>query len=317
MKITAVWFLLAVVAAPSALAQSPPAAMTFDSPQTLLMFMQPDEATGILAIHRPTAIDPRSPTEAAVIGECTRGSSAPGVVPKGIFSGLQKQVVNVILAQVSERIRREIDQYSTMFSQRAAIDFYAPGSSSTRAYDDRLRSRYSCFRFAQADLTQAGDLDVAFDFVAAIGIADTQDAVIVRPLRLFIGRPSVKSKDRSLGIAIGIHADAIWREATRGVKDTIWDEVVLSDGSDLTSGPALRYFLDGSAPEVRLPLPPTSVGVDTARPYGRIDVSVTAAEVGALPTSLEVLGDIFLPSRNRSSTLLYTAAAARPQLRSR
>ncbi len=88
---------------------------------------------------------------------------------------------------------------------------------------------------------------------------------------------------------------------------------MLRDGVDLTKGPALNYFLDATAPELRLPLPPTSVGVDTARPYGRIEVTLTAAEVGALPTSLELLGDIFLPSRDRSAGLFYQAATARAQ----
>jgi len=306
-----VYLALCLLTAPSAHAQSQPAAITFDSGQTLLMFMQPDEASEILANHRPSAVDPRSPAESAVIAECARGSAGRGVVSKGILSGIQRQAVNAVLAQVSERVRREIDQYSTMFSQSASIDYYAP--SPAPATNHRLQTQYSCFRFAQADLTPSGNLDIAFDFVAAIGIADAQDAVIVRPLRLFVARPSVKSKDRSLGIAIGMRADAIWREATRGVKDTVWDETVLRDGIDLAKGPALRYFLDGSAPDVRLPLPPTSVGVDTARPYGHIDVTVTAAEVGALPTSLELLGDIFLPSRDRSAGLLYQAAAARTQ----
>lgn len=304
---------LALVAVPAALAQSQPAAMTFDSRQTVLMFMQPDEAEATLASHRPSTIDPRSPAEAAVIEKCSRGTTGRGTVPKGSFSSLQKQVVNAVIAQVSERVRREIDQYSTLFSQVASIDYYAPRSLAARTGDDLLQARHTCFRFAQADLSQSGDLDVAFDFVAAIGIADSQDAVVIRPLRLFVGRPSVKSKDRSLGIAMGIRADAVWREATRGMQDTVWDATVLRDGADLTKGPALNYFLDAAVPELRLPLPPTSVGVDTARPYGRIDVTLTAAEVGALPTSLELLGDIFLPSRDRSGGLLYQAATARAQ----
>jgi hypothetical protein len=279
--------------------------------------MQPDEAEASLASQRPPTIDPRSPAEAAVIDACTRGGAGRGIVPKGIFSSLQKQVVNAVIAQVSERVRREINEYSTLFSQAASIDYYAPRSSAARADDDYLQARHACFRFAQADLTQSGDLDVAFDFVAAIGIADSQDAVIVRPLRLFVGRPSVKSKDRSLGIAIGIRADAVWREATRGVQDTVWDDIVLRDHVDLSKGPTLQYFLDATGPELRLPLPPTSVGVVTTRPYGRIDITLTAAEVGALPTTLEVLGDIFLPSRDRSAGLLYQAAAARAQTLSR
>ncbi len=317
MRWIAVGFLLSFIAAPTVLAQSQPAALTFDSRQTLLMFMQPDEAESILAAHRPATIDPRSPAEAAVIDACTRGSIGRGIVPKAIFDSLQKQVVNAVLAQVSDRVRREIAQYSMLVSQVATIDYYAPRTSAVRAVDDRLQARHACFRFAQADLSPSGDLDVAFDFVAAIGIADSQDAVIVAPLRLYVGRPSVKSNDLSLGIALGIRADAVWREATRGVKGTVWDEVIVTGGVELAKGPALEYFAERPGSEIRLPLPPTSVGIDSGRPYGRIDVTLTAAEVGALPTSLEVLGDILLPSRDRSAGLLYQAAAARTQAFSR
>ena len=73
---------LALAAVPAALAQSQPAAMTFDSRQTLLMFMQPDEAEATLASHRPSTIDPRSPAEAAVIETCSRGGSGYAPCPR-------------------------------------------------------------------------------------------------------------------------------------------------------------------------------------------------------------------------------------------
>lgn len=293
-----------------ALAQNQPVAVAFDGRQTMLVFMAPDEAEQVLASQRPATIDPRSPAESEVIKRCTQDRASSGVLPKGLFTTLEKQAVNFVLAQVSERVRREIDEYSAMFTQTASIDYFAamPASSASTG---GLQARHSCLRFAQADLDASGSVEVGFDFVAAIGIAESNDAVLLQPLRLYVGRSAAKSKDRSFGVALGIRADAVWRDQTRGLKETIWDEVVLTEGVELAGGPALRYFSGVPDLELRLPMPPVSVGVDTSEPYGRIDVTMTGAQVGALPTTLDLLGDMLLPTRDRTAGLIYLAAAAR------
>jgi hypothetical protein len=299
---------------PMASGQSQTAAVTFDSRQTVLLFMQPDEAAYELSRFRPSLADPNSSAERAVVQECSRGRRSDGTTSKGFLGSLQKPIVNFLLAQVTDRVRRELAEYSSVFSQSIATDFYS-GQPETRSLQQgALDTQSSCFRFSQGDLGHAGVMDLAFDLVVSVRIADSRDAVILKPLRLYLGQTSAKSADGSLGVAVAVRADGVWRDMTRGIKDDIWDEVILVTAADLSRGPVLMYEPELTQPDVRLPLPPVSFGVDSSRPFGRIDVTVTAAQAGTLPTSLELLGDILLPSKDQKARLLYLAADARARL---
>jgi hypothetical protein len=70
----------------------------------------------------------------------------------------------------------------------------------------------------------------------------------------------------------------------------------------------VHYFNSTDTQGTRLPLPPISVAVDSTRPFGRIKVRMSAAQVGSIPTSLELLADALLVEPDTKGNLLYIAA---------
>ena len=278
--------------------------MVFEPRQTMLLFIRPGEAEALLDNHRPAAIPVSSWREAAIIERCNRGVGSRAIAAKGMLSGPKGAAIRLVIAGLSQLVRREIEEYSVLFSHRASIDYY---SASAAHGTGLVQSEYSCFRFAQADVGPSGNIEVAFDLVAALDVAESNDAVLLTPLRLYVAQPSGKSRSRTVGVAVGIQADAVWREEYRGRKERVWDERILAEGLDLNDGPVAKYYLDVAGAERRLPLPPVSFGVVTSGPYGRIEVTVSAGEVGELPTSLEALGAL-LSARDPLTPLLFQAA---------
>jgi len=215
-------------------------------------------------------------------------------------------VVGLVLDKAAERVRAELAKYSSFAERTSRIDYYRGSTASGNA---RLESHYPCLRFIRSAAAAGGGSEVVLDFVAGIGLDAARDAILLRPLRLFVSKSAARSVTGHYGVAIGLHGDAVWRDGNVGRQGTVFDQTIVSESVDLTGKPFLSYYSPEPTGGARVPVVPISSEIDRSRDFGRVDFTIRVAETGVQPATLTFLAQ-FLPTTTDPRTRIRLEAAA-------
>ena len=301
---------LAAAMAASLCTGSPVAAETVTIPlppmQTELTFIEGRDAVRLLAEHRIQTVDMDSVAERALVGFCSNGEAQRTGADKGIIMEFFGQILSMTLEKVADRVRAEIGKYTAISERNQRLDYYR--GTPAAAGPGRLESRYQCLHFVRLQPNAAGGADVALDVVAGVGLDTARDAIVLRPLRLFVAKSTARSATGHYGVAISVKADAVWRDALVGHQGTVFDLTIASESIDLASGPFIKYYPTDVFGGRRVPIVPISTDIDRSHDFGRADFTVSAAEIGTPPATLTLLSQLFPLTTERRARLMIEAA---------
>jgi hypothetical protein len=293
----------AIALAPPALAEV--ATIALAPTQTQLTLIEGRDANRLLADKRLKTVDADGAAEHALAAFCANGEAQRAAADKGLIGEFLGQVLSITLEKVSDRIHAEMAKYSAVSESTARVDYYRGATGSAAGH---LESRYPCLRFVRIATDSAGQSEIALDFVAGIGLDSGRDAVVLRPLRLFVSKTSARSATGKYGVAISIHADAVWRDATVGHQGLVFEQTIANESIDLNAGPFLKYYPIETMGGRRVPIVPLSTDADRSHDFGRVDITVSSAEIGAPPATLALLSQLFPLTTERRARLLIEAA---------
>src|SRR5579871_157827 len=276
---------------------------------TDLQFIEGRDAERLLAERRPPPVEPGSAAERQLLSYCANGETQRTSAEKGLVTEVLGAIVSLALDKAADRVRAELAKYSALSERTMRVDYYR--GSPSAASGARLDSRYTCLRFTRSAAGANGNPELVLDFVAGIGLDTDRDAILLRPLRLFVSKAAARSVTGHYGVAISVHADAVWRDANLGHEAVVFDQTLASESVDLTGKPFLTYYGTEPMAGARAPIVPISVDTDRSHDFGRTDVTVRVAETGVQPATLTFLAQ-FLPTTTdpRAKLLLEAAAIA-------
>lgn len=302
--------LLLATAAVAAAAE--PTAITFAPTQTVLHLIAADDAVRALGEQRPAGVDPASPAESAMLAYCENGASQRTAATKFFITQVLSPGLRLLFSPIASRVHEELAKYSSVAVATSSVDFYRGNEGSGPS--PRLESKYGCIRFTRYTTGDAGPGEVAVDFVASIRLDAQRDAIVLHPLRLYVGKATARSATGHYGIAIELKADAVWRDEFSGHQGPVFQQALANENIDLGTKFALKYYPIDSATGIRVPIVPVSYGVDRGQDFGRALFTVSVAEVGAPPAVLAMLGELLPPSPDSLAKLVVQAAFAAANL---
>jgi hypothetical protein len=273
--------------------------------QTELTLIEGRDAVRLLAGPRIAAVDANGTAERALIEFCSNGEAQRSVADKGLITEFLGQILSLTLEKAADRIRAEVAKYSALSERSARVDYYR---GTPAAGTGHLESRYQCLHFVRVAANAAGGTDVALDVVAGIGLDTARDAVVLRPLRLYVSKAAARSATGHYGVAVSIRADAVWKDATLGHQATVFEQTIASESIDLAGGPFIKYYPTDVMGGHRAPIVPISTDIDRGKDFGRVDFTVSAAEIGTPPATLTLLSQLFPLTTERRARLMIEAA---------
>ena len=291
-------------------AACPAAAETVTIPlppmQTELTFIEGRDAVRLLAEHRLQTVDMDSAAQRALVAFCSNGEAQRATADKGIIMEFFGQILSMTLEKVADRVRAEIGKYTAISERNERLDYYR--GSTSAAGSGRLENRYQCLHFVRVQPNASGGSDVALDVVAGIGLDTARDAIVLRPLRLYVAKSTARSATGHYGVAISVKADAVWRDTMVGHQGTVFELTLASESIDLAGGPFIKYYPTDVMGGRRVPIVPISADIDHSHDFGRVDFTVSAAEIGTPPATLTLLSQLFPLTTERRARLLIEAA---------
>jgi len=261
-----------------------------------------------LSEHRPRTVDPTSPAEAALVRDCANGESQGPLASRGFLWSFATQAWRVALHPVAVSVHEELLKYARVSDATASGDYYRGGDLTGSAAP--LNSRINCVRFTRFAAVDSDADEVALDFVASVQLDAAHDAILLRPLRLYIGQGGAKSVDGHYAVAVSVRADAVWRDEFSGHHAQVFEQTLLTQSVDLKPGAYLKYYATDAASGTRVPVVPTSFGADRTRDFGRAEFGVKVAELGTPPETLKLLAEMLPDPNEKVGQLLIAAAMA-------
>jgi hypothetical protein len=302
---TALLLVLAGAAQGDAPAQTVPVVLAPTTAQ--FYFIEGRDAARLLGNWRPPSVDADGASERQLLAYCSAGEPQRAAGERGFVTDVLSTLFSFALDKAAERVRAEIAKYSAISERTGRIDYYR--SSSQPAGAGRLDSRYACLRFTRLASDAGGGSDVALDFVAGIGLDSDHDAILLRPLRLYVSKSVARSATGRYGVAVAIRAEAVWRDASVGHQSVVFDQTIASESMDLSSRHFLSYYPTDPMTGRRVPIIPVSVDSDHGHDFGRADFTITAAETGVPPAVLTLLAQYLPTTVDRRTRLLQEAVA--------
>jgi hypothetical protein len=305
---TAPWAAVLLLSVPAAYADeghAERAALTFGPTRALLMLIPGEEAAQSLAFNAPATIDPASAAEAALLRDCSADSEHQ-LTSRGFILSAGEKAWRILLHPLAVAVHDELLKYGTVSRASASGNFYrGAGARSPGA----LSPRISCLRFVRYQQSSGEDALVALDFVASVHLDPAHDAIRLRPLRLYVAQAGARSANGRYSVAVSVRADAVWRDEFSGHQGVVFEQTVATETLDLKSGPYLSYY-PADAPGTRVPIVPTSYGLDRNRDFGQAEFSVSVAELGTTPATLKLLSEMLPDPDEKAGQLLISAALA-------
>jgi hypothetical protein len=307
------WTLAAMAVAaqcPDAVAADPAEreSVTLAPTRAVLVLIPGTAAKQAMSEHRPRTIDPTSPAEVALVRDCANGESQGPQASRGFLWSFATQAWRVALHPVAVAVHEELLKYARVSDATASGDYYRGGDLTGSAAP--LNNRISCIRFTRFAEVDSDADEVALDLVASVQLDAAHDAILLRPLRLYIGQGGAKSVDGHYAVAVSVRADAVWREEFSGHHAQIFEQTLLTQSVDLKPGAYLKYYATDAAGGTRVPIIPTSFGADRTRDFGRAEFGVRVAELGTPPETLKLLAEMLPDPNEKVGQLLIAAAAA-------
>jgi hypothetical protein len=297
--------LLAVALALPAVAHAQREVVGFAPTSSVLLMIPGAQAAQLLGQNRPPGIDPASEQETELLRDCTHGEGQQ--VERGLISGVASQAWHILLHPLAVSVHRDLMKYASVSDAKSTVDYYRGGSGGSATTP--LASRISCMRFTRFAISDSMTGDVALDFVASVRLDLTRDAILLRPLRLYINQAVARSADARYGVAIQILANAVWRDEYAGHESRVFDYTV-TENVDLKSAAFLKYYPTDPAAGVRVPIIPVSFGSDRGRDFGRAEFEVSVAELGTPPATLQLLAALLPDPDEKFSRVVVAAAIA-------
>ena len=282
--------------------------MTLARTRTVLVLIPGAGAKQALSEHRPRTVDPTSPAEAALVRDCANGENQGPLASRGFLWNFATQAWRVVLHPVAVSVHEELLKYARVSDATASGDYYRGGDVTGSAAP--LNSRINCLRFTRFAAVDSDTDEAALDFVASVQLDAAHDAILLRPLRLYIGQGGAKSIDGHYAVAVSVRAEAVWRDEFSGHHEQIFEQTLLTQSVDLKAGAYLRYYAADTASGTRVPIVPTSFGADRTRDFGRAEFGVRVAELGTPPQTLKLLADMLPDPNEKVGQLLIAAAMA-------
>jgi len=238
--------------------------------------------------------------------ECANGETQRAQATRSFFLALATNAWQVLLHPLAVSVHDELLKYASVSDATASGDYYHGGESGGR--NAPLSNRITCLRFTRFAGTEGED--VALDFVAGVQLDGPHDAIRLRPLRLFISQAAAKSATGRYSVAVGVRANAVWREEFAGHEAVIFDKVVATENVDLKAGSYLKYYPMDAGSGTRVPIVPISFGAERGQDFGRAEFGVRVAELGAAPTTLKLLSEMLPDPDQKLSGMVIAAAIA-------
>lgn len=303
-------FLVVLGVGAASAADAPPRTFTLalEPTTTQLLFIEGRDAARMLAERRPPPAAADSVGERELVAYCSDGEAQRAYAEKGFITNIATAIIKLILGEAAEHVRAELTKYSAVSEHTQRIDYYrgvAPPATGAR-----LESHYRCLRFTRLAASPGAEPEVALDFVAGIGLDTDGAAILLRPLRLYVNKAVARSATGRYGVAIGIRAEAVWRDAIQGHEAVVFEKKVTSGSMDLGAKPFLTYYPTDPAGGQRLPIVPVSVDSDRSHDFGRVDLTVSVAETGVPPTMLALLAQWLPVTPDHRAQLLLDATTA-------
>jgi hypothetical protein len=289
-------------------AQAPREAVRFAPTRAVLLLIPGAEAAQALASQRPATIDAASAAESALLQECANGEGQHPQAAKGFLWSATARAWRVLLHPLAVSVHEELLKYARLSEAVASGDYYRAGERAGAA--GQLNSRLSCVRFTRYSAADPANTDIALDFVASVRLDPARDAILLRPLRLYISQAAAKSANGRYAVAIAVRADAVWRDEFTGHRGRVFEQTLTRESVDLNSGPYLKYYPTDADAGVRVPIVPVSFGVDRSRDFGRAEFGVSVAELGTPPATLALLSEMLPDPDEKLGQLVVAAAAA-------
>jgi hypothetical protein len=279
------------------------AALTFGPTRALLMLIPGEEAAQSLAFNAPPTIDPASEPEAALLRDCSADSEHQ-LATRGLILSAGEKAWRILLHPLAVAVHDELLKYGTVSRAAASGNYYRGVSARSTAM---LSARISCVRFLRYQQSTGEDALVALDFVASVHLDPAHDAIRLRPLRLYVAQAGAKSANGRYSVAVSMRADAVWRDEFAGHQGVVFEQTVAAEALDLKAGPYLTYY-PADAPGIRVPIVPTSYGIDRNHDFGQAEFSVSVAELGTTPATLKLLSEMLPDPDEKTGQLLISAA---------
>jgi hypothetical protein len=295
-----------LLAAAAAQAQRMP--ITFAPTRAVLVLIPGAEAAQALAGHRPESIDSTSAAEADLLRDCENGESQNPQSSKGLLWNIAAQAWRVLLHPLAVSVHEELMKYASVSEATASADYYRASDSASATAP--VSSRVSCVRLTRFTSADPANEAVALDFVASVRLDAARDAILLRPLRLYISQAAAKSANGRYTVAIALRADAVWRDEFTGHHGQVFQQIIASESVDLRSGSYLKYYATEAASGTRVPIIPISFGVDRSRDFGRAEFGVSVVELGTPPGTLTLLSEMLPDPDERLGQLVIAAALA-------
>jgi hypothetical protein len=296
-----------------ALAQAQRAPVSFAPTRAVLVLIPGAEASQALGAHPPGSIDAASAREEELLRDCADGEAQRAPGRKGFLWDFAVRAWRVMLHPIAVSVHEELLKYASVSAASASGDYYRgtdTGGGSAGVSSAGVSSRISCLRFTRFSSTDAANDEVALDFIASLRLDAAHDAIRVRPLRLYISQAAAKSVNGRYAVAIGLRADAVWRDEFTGHRGNVFEETIARESVDLKSGSFLKYYPGEAGSGTRVPIIPISFGVDRNHDFGRAEFGVSVVELGTPPATLTLLSEMLPDPEEKLSKLLIDAALA-------
>jgi hypothetical protein len=280
--------------------------VSFAPTRAILELIPAVGAAHALSEHPLGSVDASNTHEADLLRECSNGESQRPV-SRSFFIGIFTQTWQVLLHPLSIAVHDELAKYASASSASASGDYYRGGESSKNA---PLNNRITCLRFTRFVNADSGD-EVALDFVAGVKLDTARDAILLRPLRLYVSQSGAKSSTGRYAVAVTVRANAVWRDEFTGHSGQLFERNVAGENIDLKAGPFIKYYPTDPQSGTREPIVPVSFGLDRTQDFGRAEFTVSVAELGTQPATLKLLADMLPdPNEKMSGTVIAAALVA-------
>jgi hypothetical protein len=189
-----------------------------------LMFIDKEKADSRLKEQQPNYSLLDQAKESLIVEACSEGRVSertllPALVPI-LMSLVVTPAADWFVGKINDEVQKDLQGYTNI------VNF----SGRTYFYTKIMEPNFSCLRMrrsipANAENNEKGEakLETVWDFVAQIRLTDSKDAIQLRPLRLYYSKAFYEkaTADDTVGVVIGLKADAVWKEGNVGKKDTV------------------------------------------------------------------------------------------------
>lgn len=215
------------------------------------------------------------------------------------------EAISFLLDKVEEKVAKEIKKYTAIYAASDRInEFYT-------SENGKPELAHKCMRFVRdspdKDDRAADKRQPAFDLIAQLRLAPGNEAIQIRPLRLYYQEPQASGSQFST--VISLSSNSTWLQGNIGKSQKIFDGTLLKVKRNFSDKDQknFTYYLDREwNGALTVPLVPWSTN---KVPYtgGNVQMTMTVAEAGKLPKYLELAAKLLKSQKDNVAKKLSEA----------